>query len=134
MHIPVPEMKSTPAPNAIEPPSHFAVVWGKTLEIAKKKLSDKNLPLLDLTTLTSHSAEKNIAAVVKALNAIQEDDKKNRWSYTWCGKEVIIVEHLGKILKTVEKYSKVIDTTIQSNPEVTALVWGAVRAIMQVCI
>ena len=133
MHIAVqPETK--PDPDAIEPPPHSGVVWGKTLEIAQRKLSEKNLPLLDLTKLISQSAEENILAVVKDLTTIQEDDKKSRWRYTWRGKEVVVVECLGKILKTVEKYSKVVDTTIQSNPEVAALVWGAVRAIMQVSI
>ena len=129
-----PVSQSTSTPNTIDPPPHPSTVWGKTLEIAQKKLSEKNLPLLDLTNLSSQSAEENIVAVIKALNTIQEDDKKKRWSYTWHGKEVVIVERLGIILKTAEKYSKVVDTTIQSNPEVAALVWGAVRAIMQVCI
>ena len=46
-------------------------VWAKALEIAKKKLSDNNLPSLDLTNLTSQSAEENIDAVVTALNAAQ---------------------------------------------------------------
>ena len=132
--ITTPVSQPTSIPDIIDPSPHSAVVWGKTLEITKKKLSEKNLPPLDLTNLTSQSAEENIVAVVKALNNIQEDNKRNRWSYIWRGKEVIIVEHLGEILKTVEKYSKVVDTTIQSNPEVTALVWGAVRTIMQVCI
>ena len=130
----VPEMMPTPAPGAIKPPPHSAAVWGKTLEIAKKKLSDKSLALLDLTSLTSPSAEENIATVIKALNAIQEDDKKNRWGYTWHGKRVVIVEHLGKILKTAERYSKVVDTAIQHQPEVTALVWAGVKAILQVCV
>ena len=57
-----------------------------------------------------------------------------RWSYTWRGKKVIVVERLGKILKSVEKYSKVVDIAVQSNPQVTALVWAAVWAIMRVCI
>ena len=73
-------------------------------------------------------------AVVKALHTLQEDDKKKRWSYTWRGKEIIVVEHLGKILKTAEKYSKVVDTAVQSNPQVSALVWAGVWAIMRVFI
>ena len=39
---------------------------------------------------------------------------------------------IGKILKRVEKYSKVVDTAVQSNPQVSALVWAGIRAIMQV--
>ncbi|RPB17929.1 hypothetical protein L211DRAFT_431834, partial [Terfezia boudieri ATCC MYA-4762] len=60
-------------------------VWAKALELAEKKLNKNNLPPFNLTNLTSQSAEENIEAVVKALNAVQEDDKKKRWSYTWRG-------------------------------------------------
>ena len=125
VHI-APHMKSAPDPNA------SSQVWAKALEIAKKQLSVNNLPPLDLTNLTSQSAEKNIGAVVKALNTVLEDDKKKRWSYTWHGKGVIVVERLGKILKSVEKYTKVVDIAIQSNPQVSALVWAGVWAIMRV--
>lgn len=120
----MPEINSTPS---------LDVVWAETLELAKKKLGDKNLPL-DLTTLTSKSAGENIRAVIEALDTLQRDEKKNRWSYTWHGKEVIFVERLGKILKTVEPFSKVVDTAIQANPQVTALVWAGVLALMRVCI
>ena len=128
----LPQMKSTQCPDVIEPSSPSSVVWAKALEIATKKLSDNNLPPLNLTNLTSQSAEENIEAIIKALNTIQEDDKKKRWSYIWHGKEVIVVERLGKILKSMEKYSKVVNTVIQINPQVSALVWAGVWAIMRV--
>ena len=133
-HITKPVSPSTSIPDTIDPSPHSAVVWDKTLDIAQKKLGEMDLPLLDLTNLTSQSAEENIQTVFKALNTIQEDKKEERWSYNWFGKETVIVEHLGKILKTLDKYLKVVDTMIQHNLEVTSLVWGAVRAIMQVCI
>lgn len=110
------------------------VVWTKALKIARKKLNDNSLPPLDLTTHTSQSAEKNIEAIVKGLKTLQEDNEKKRWSYTWHGKKVIVVERLAKILRYVEKYSKVVDTAVQSQPEVSALVWAGVWGIMRVCI
>lgn len=113
-------------------PSHASVVWARALEITRKKLSENNLPPINLTNLTSQSAEENIEAVVKGLNTLQENDKKKRWTYTWRGKKVIVVERLGKILKSVERYSKIVDTAIQSNPQVAALVWAGVWAIMRV--
>ena len=120
-HIPTPTQAHPLVPpklaSAIEPPSHS--VWTKALEIAKQKLSDNNLPPLDLTNLTSQSAEESIEAVVKALNTLQEDDKKKRWSYTWRGKKVIIVERVGKILRSIETYSKAVGTAIQSSPQCT---------------
>ena len=129
----LPAAISTTVSHVIGPSPQFATVWAKALKLARKKLIDNNLPLLDLTNLTSQPAEENIEAIVQALDTLQMD-KKQRWSYTWCRKEVIIAEHLGKILKTAGKYSKAIDAAIQSNPQVSALVWAGVWAIMQVCI
>ena len=118
----------------IKPPPHSSIVWVQALEIAKKKLCKNNLPPLDLTSLTSQSAEQNIQTVFKSLNTLQEDEQKRRWSYTWRGKEVIIVERLGEILRSVEKYSKIVDTAIQCNPQVGALVWAGIQGIMQVAL
>ena len=123
------QTKSTPGPGNTE----SSIVWTEALKIAKNKLGDNNFPL-DLTNLTSQSAEKNIEDVIDALNILQGNDKEKRWKFNWNGKEVIVVERLGRILKRVEKYSKVVDTAIQTNPQVSALVWAGIWAIMQVCI
>ena len=116
----------------IKPPPHSSMVWVEALEIVSKKLCENNLPPLDLTILTSQSAEENIQTVFKSLNTLQEDEQKRRWRYTWRGKEVIIVERLGEILRSVEKYSGIVGTAIQSNPQVGALVWAGIQGIMQV--
>lgn len=134
-HSPEPDVRAavlpqTPVLGVVQPSPQSSMVWAKALKIAKEKLGD-NFPL-DLTNLTSQSAEENIEAVIRTLNTLQEHDKKKRWSYTWRGKEVIVVERLGKILKSIERYSKVVDVSIQSNPQVSALVWAGVWAIMQV--
>ena len=117
-----------------EPSDDIKMVWVQALEIAKKKLCENNLPSLDLTNLTSQSAEENMQTVFQSLNTLQEDEQKSRWSYTWRGKEVIIVERLGKILRSVEKYSKIVDTAIQCNPHVSALVWAGIQGIMRVAL
>ena len=118
----------------IEPLPHSSVVWAKTLELAKQKLNDNNLPPLDLTNLTLQSAEENIEAVVKSLNALKEDEHRKRWRYTWRGKEIVIAERLGEIIRSVGKYSGVVGTAVQCDPQVSALVWAGVQGIMQVCI
>ena len=130
---------SAQRPDITGPSPHSPAVWTKALEIAEKNLSKHNLPALDLTKLTSQSVEENtgavkesIRAVVKALETLEQDNKKKGWSYTWRGKEVIVVERFGKILKCVANYTKVVDTAIQSNPQVSALVWAGIQAIMQV--
>lgn len=68
---------------SVRPDSVSSVVWTKALKVAKKKLSDNTLPLLNLTSLTSRSAEETIQAVITALNILQEGDQKKRWGYTW---------------------------------------------------
>ena len=72
--------------------------------------------------LTPQSTGGDIETIVKALDTLQQDHTKKRWSYTWRGKKVIIVEHLGKILKKAEKYSKAVNTAIQSSTPVGNLV------------
>ena len=130
----LPQTKSTPGPEAIGPSSHSSAVWTMALEIARQKLSDKNLPPLDITNLNFSAplVEENIHAVIRGLNTLLEDYKKKRWTYTSHGKEVIIRERLGKILKSVEKYSKLGDTLTQINPQVGAPIWAGVWGIMQV--
>ena len=109
------------------PSSLSSWVWTQALEIVKKKLSDDDLSSLNLINLSSQSAEENIEAVVEALQTSQEYHHNKRLSY-------FIMERLGKILKYVQKYSKVVGTAISSNPEVSALVWAGVLAMIQVCI
>ena len=136
----LPQTVSAQRPDITGPSPHSSsAVWTKALEIAQQNLSKHNLPPLDLKKLTSQSAgentgamKENIMAVVKALETLEKDNRKKGWSYTWRGKEVIVVERFGEILKCVANYSKVVDTAIQSNPQVSALVWAGIRAIMQV--
>ena len=119
-------------PGASEPQPHSSVVWRKTLEIVEPRLSDNNLPPLDTTNLTSESANENIGAVIKSLNALQEDKQKKQWGYTWRGKKIVIAERLGEILRSIEPYTKIVDTVVQCDPQVGALVWGGIQAIIRV--
>lgn len=133
-HVPSPTSGAqSPAKTDVHTKAHpdiTDVAWAGALEIAKVQLGD-SFPL-ELTNLTPQPAWDNIRAVIKALNALQEDEKKKRWSYTWRGKEIIIAERLGKILKTMESYSKVADTALPANSRVATLVWASVWAIMRV--
>ena len=134
LHPPTPTSAPLLGPNvAIGSSSHSSQVWATTLEIAEKKLSDNSLPPLDISTLTSQPGE-NIRVVVQKLTTLQEENIEKQWSYTRRGKEVRVMERLGKVLKIVDNYSKVVDIAIQSNPQVTALIWSSVRAIIQVAL
>ena len=118
--------KPTPGPE-------IDVVWDKALKIARERLGNSNF-LLSLTNPTSQSGGGNIRAVIEALDTLQEDEKKKRWTFTWRGEKVIIVDHLRRLLKAVEPYSTVVGTSIQGNPQLAAVVWAGVLAIMRVCI
>lgn len=128
---------STPNSDVIESSPHSSAVWDKTLEIVRNKINDYNLPLASLEDFTiqsqSQSAEDNIRAVVKALDALQKEDKEKRWKYTWRGKEIIIVERLENIRKNMDQYLNIVGTAIQSSRQ-GALVWAGIMMIMQVSI
>ena len=44
------------------------------------------------------------------------------------------MERLGKIVRSIEKYSTVVGTAIQCDPQVSAIVWAGILGIMRVCI
>lgn len=119
-----------PVPASTCAPQSPDGVW---TEIAKKKLSNNNLPSLDL--ISQLVVKENMQPIVHALDSLKENNMKKRWSYTWGGKNVIVVGQLGKILALVTRYSKAVDIAIQANPQLCMLIWGCVWAIMKkVCI
>ena len=123
MHTAVlPQTKPTPGPSTTEPePLLKSSIWTDALKLVEQKLRNNKLPPLN-PQLNSDSAEKNIGSIIEALGGVQEDDKKKRW----------IGERFGKILKCVEKYSKIVDTAIQANPQVAALVWAGIWGMIRV--
>ena len=116
----IPHTKPTPSPSTIEPLSHSSI-WTNALEIAKEKLHKNELPPLN-PHINLGSAKENISSIIEALKDVQGDDKKKRW----------VGERFGKILKCVEKYSKVVDIAIQANPQVAALVWAGIWGMIRV--
>jgi len=44
-----------------------------------------------------------------------------------------VVDVIKGFSERIEPYCKVIDTFVQSSPEISALVWGSIRLILQVC-
>ena len=136
---------STPSTNPLASPSQLptkplastrenlikarsASVWEKTLEIAKQKLIDNKLPPLDLDKL----AEGNIQCVIKGLETAHANAAAKQLRYEWQGREIIVVERLGKILKVVQGYKDIVDVGMQLHP-VTTLVWAGVTTGFQVC-
>ena len=111
--------------NAQTPSSQvLAVVWKRSIQIAQEKLSEKNLPPLSLDDQTSQTTNDVIKLTIGDLQR----------SIKWNSQRGARVERLGKILRTVEKYAKIVDTAIQHNPQFSSLVWAGIRAIVQVCL
>ena len=127
---PKPAPVTTLASPTKEPPQ----LWNQTLEIVKRKLSINNTPFsLDGNNLHSKSATENIQAIIQMLEGAQKDEQKRRLRFPgWHGKEIVVVERLGTVLKTMDKYATIVDVAIQHSPEVTSLVWAGVRGILQV--
>ena len=126
-------MEAAKFPGAIEPPTHYSVVWAQTLKLTEEKLKDNKLPPLDTTKLTSWSANENIGAAINSLNALWEDSQNKQWGYTARdGRKIIFVERLGKILRSMEPYTKIVDTAVQCDLITGSLVWGGIQVMIQV--
>ncbi|KAJ4253487.1 hypothetical protein NW757_005439 [Fusarium falciforme] len=44
-----------------------------------------------------------------------------------------VASRLASFLQTIEQFTPIVNTYIQSNPEIAALVWGSVRLTFQAC-
>ncbi|KAF8421813.1 hypothetical protein EV426DRAFT_190016 [Tirmania nivea] len=114
-------------------PSISSRLWQEALEIAQKSLTKYNLPSLEIGSFQSQCAVENIQSLLAELDAAYRENKDRQWRYKdRQGNDVIWVERLGKVLKTVDKYAKIVNTAIQHHPNVTALVWAGARTILQV--
>jgi len=106
--------------STIAPPSVILPIeriWQQSIAIAQEKLKEKKLPLLDLGDPTLKSVA-GIGGTVGALKSTIEKGARGG--------------RLRRILKTIDSYGKIVDTAIQHNPVITALVWAGVKTILQV--
>lgn len=101
------------------------LLWIRTLAIVDKELRKHELPALDRNSFTSTSAADNIQSIIATctVKADQNDDDPEKTS----GRE-----RLKRILRHVDKYTKIVDTAVQHSPEVTSLVWAGIRTILLV--
>lgn len=99
-----------------------AKLWQRSIEIAEKKLSEKNLPPLGLDNLSTQPATEIIKLTIGDL-----EDKVRKHGDAGAGGG-----RWKNILKTIDRYARIVDTVIQHNPEITALVWAGIRASLQV--
>lgn len=88
-------------------------------------------------TKTGNSIEYDLSTtiqlIIKNLKEIHKVREQDKWSYIdRHGNRVQVAERIGKILKSIEHYAKIVDVAIQHSPEITALVWAGVRSILMV--
>ncbi|KAF8423279.1 hypothetical protein EV426DRAFT_574568 [Tirmania nivea] len=102
----------------------LAAVWQRSIQIAQEKLLEKNLPPLPLDGQTSQTTNDVIDLMIGDLQSLIKKNSGRRAG----------VERLGKILRTVEKYAKIVDTAIQHSPQFSSLVWAGIRAIVQMAV
>jgi len=115
-------------------PSISSHLWQKTLKKAQEGLAKYKLPSLELGSLQSQSAAENIQSLIVELETAHRENKGRQWRYKdRQGNEIVWVERLGKILKSVDKYAKIVDTAIQHHPDITSLVWAGAKTMLQVC-
>ena len=92
-------------------------------------LKNHGLPPLDESILQSPPAAQNIQFVIGELKRCSDQEQDTEEDQE---KKSIGRERLRRILRGVEKYTKIVDTAVQHSPEVTALVWAGIRGILQV--
>jgi hypothetical protein len=105
-------------------------LWQRVHSIAKDQLSKKEREEFDLPTATGNDS---IESAISAAKGAHKAAKDRRWVYrSKQGNDIVVMERVGRILRGMENYAKIGDILIQSSPEITALVWGAARFILQV--
>ncbi|KAF8417386.1 hypothetical protein EV426DRAFT_376156 [Tirmania nivea] len=108
-------------------------LWQRALDIAQKKLSDKDLPPLDVSKHLSaasgangdQSASHIVALTIGDLQAtIKTKQQRADGKTTRC----------EEMLKMFSKYAVIVDIAIQHSPQITALVWAGVRLTLQIAL
>lgn len=99
--------------------------WQQAFEKAKTKLPKHKFPDMDV-----NSAE-SLTSVIDYAKKLQEDQKK--WTIRCGGKDRSVEDEVRKVLNTVQMYAPLADTFLGNSLEVSRLVWGSFRALLQVC-
>ncbi|RPB25175.1 hypothetical protein L211DRAFT_848057 [Terfezia boudieri ATCC MYA-4762] len=125
---------STPAttsPSSV-PPAISSHLRQRILDVVQESLTKYELPSLELDSFQSQSAAQIVQSLITELETAHRENKDRQWQYKdRQGNEIVGVEHLGNILRGMEKYAKIVDTTIQHHPDITSLVWANARNILQ---
>lgn len=95
--------------------------WKKGVEKARKRL-----PEADISKLDSLLGDRD------SLTEAVDELKAQISSHCVHGNQSDTARRFEKFLRILDKYGQVVDVYIQHSPEVTALVWGSVRLMIDV--
>ncbi|KAI5778348.1 hypothetical protein EDC01DRAFT_791105, partial [Geopyxis carbonaria] len=98
--------------------------WETAYKLALQELSDEEAKIASLQVPSLNTALKTIK---------DEIDKRAADGRTFIenGKQVSVKDKFSTILKNLDKHAKLVDVFIQHHPDIVALVWGAMRSILQ---
>jgi hypothetical protein len=116
--------------------------------MASSKTTDYQLAVFSRSQADSSDGVKELETAISRFQAILDDDDRkklqelkttshdsqsmvlftaelDRLDRNWRGKSV--ATRLSSFLQIIEQYTPIIDTFIQSNPDITALIWGSIK-------
>lgn len=96
--------------------------WERGIAKARKRLSEKDQKTFDAWLAGGNSVD-----------AVAEEMKAEMSSHNANTDHSVTAFRLQKLLRALDKYGKVVDVCVQHSPEVTALVWGSMRLVIDVC-
>lgn len=133
---PVPRIHIQHVDNAV------TAVPGYTSPAVAPSLQSPHAPTTEPVVAQNPAAPDNVEQelaisiynTIEQLRIAQAEISKKRWVYTdKNGEQVQVVERIGRILRGVEHYSKVVGVAINHDPIITALVWAGCKLILMVC-
>lgn len=109
-----------------EPVSTKPNPWQTAIEIFNTKLTKDPKKQIDLEAIKSRSPSTDYSLQAYIKDA--ENAKNN------CVDKIGVVQRsLENTFDRLQAYATIVDVAIQHDPHVTALVWGAIRLILQAC-
>lgn len=92
--------------------------WKRAIEKAKTRLDED-----EKETFQQFSSKDSLSAAIHYTDGVYNEAKNRQWIRT---------DRIHRILNSLQSFAKVGDICIQHSPEVTSLVWGSVRFLLQV--
>ena len=98
-----------------------AAHWAKGVENARNALAEADIPTLDV--LVTHGC---------SVDEVVDELKREMRSRGVSEEQSTTASRLQKILRCLDKYGKVVDVCVGHSPDVTSLVWGSMRLMIDV--